>query len=139
MHALRCAALLDAVRALIAGRRLTLMELARSWPDALRVAAPLKRLDRLLGNGHLAEERDGLYAALINWAVRQPRPVIVVDWSPLDRRGRFQLLRADWLSEAHADGVREGISGEVGGQPLRRAPLLYALKQAIPMGCIRFW
>ena len=39
MHALRCAALLDAVRALIAGRRLTLMELARSWPDALRVAA----------------------------------------------------------------------------------------------------
>lgn len=38
MHARRCAALLDAVRALIAGRRLTLMELARSWPDALRVS-----------------------------------------------------------------------------------------------------
>ncbi len=55
MHARRCAALLGAVRALIAGRRLTLMELARSWPDALRVAAPLKKLDRLLGNPHLAE------------------------------------------------------------------------------------
>ena len=94
MHASRCAALLDAVRALIAGRRLTLMELARSWPDALRVAAPLTKLDRRLGNPHLAGEREGLYAAITGWAVRQPRPVIVVDWSPLDGRGRFQLLRA---------------------------------------------
>jgi hypothetical protein len=94
MHGRRCAALLGAVRALIAGRRLTLMDLARSWPDALRVAGPLKKLDRLLGNVHLAGERDALYAAIVGWVVRQPRPVIVVDWSPLDRRGRFQLLRA---------------------------------------------
>lgn len=49
MHARRCAALLDAVRALIAGRRLTLMELARSWPDALRVAAPLKKPLHVVG------------------------------------------------------------------------------------------
>jgi hypothetical protein len=71
MHARRCAALLDAVRALIAGRRLTLIELARSWPGALRVSAPLKKLDRLLGNLHLAQEREGLYAAIIAWAVRE--------------------------------------------------------------------
>ena len=56
MHASRCTALMDSVRALIAGRRLTLMELARSWPDTLRVSAPLKKLDRLLGNTHLAGE-----------------------------------------------------------------------------------
>ena len=50
MHALRRCTLLLAVEALIAGRRLTLIDLARAWPGAHRVRAPLKRLDRLLGN-----------------------------------------------------------------------------------------
>jgi hypothetical protein len=137
MHALRCAALLEAVRALIAGRRLTLMELARSWPDALRVAAPLKRLDRLLGNGHLAQERDGLYAAIINWAVRQPRPVIVVDWSPLDRRGRFQLLRAGLAVGGRTLTVYERVyPAKSVGSPCAERALLHAMKQAIPVGCI---
>jgi hypothetical protein len=137
MHALRCAALLDAVRALIAGRRLTLMELARSWPDAMRVAAPLKRLDRLLGNQHLMEERDGLYAAIINWVVRQPRPVIVVDWSPLDRRGRFQLLRAGLAVGSRTLTVYERVyPAKSVGSPCAERALLHALKQAIPVGCI---
>lgn len=37
--------LLSAVEALLIGRRLTLMELARHFPGAERVHAPLKRLD----------------------------------------------------------------------------------------------
>jgi hypothetical protein len=135
MHALRSAALLDAVRALIAGRRLTLTELARSWPGALRVAAPLKRLDRLLGNTHLMEERDGLYAAIIHWVVRQPQPVIVVDWSPLDRRGRFQLLRAGLAVGGRTLTVYEkAYPAKVVGSPRAELALLHALKQAIPVG-----
>lgn len=39
-----------AVEALLAGRRLTLTELARHFPGAERIHAPLKRFDRLLGN-----------------------------------------------------------------------------------------
>lgn len=137
MHAGRSAALLDAVRALIAGRRLTLMELARSWPGAERVAAPLKKLDRLLGNGHLAQERDALYAALIGWAVCQPRPVIVVDWSPLDRRGRFQLLRAGLAVGGRTLTLYERVcpAHEVGSPAIERA-LLRALKRSIPDGCV---
>lgn len=53
MHALREQTLLRAVEALIAGRRLTLIDVARSWPGAQRVRAPLKAFDRLLGNRHL--------------------------------------------------------------------------------------
>jgi hypothetical protein len=137
MHALRCTTLLDAVRALIAGRRLTLMELARSWPEALRVAAPLKRLDRLLGNPHLAEERDGLYSAIIRWAVRQPRPVIVVDWSPLDHRGRFQLLRAGLAVGGRTLTVYEKpYPAKAVGSPRAERALLRVLRQAIPMGCV---
>jgi len=137
MHARRCAALLDAVRALIAGRRLTLMELARSWPGALRVSAPLKKLDRLLGNLHLAQEREGLYAAIIAWAVRQPRPVIVVDWSPLDGRGRFQLLRAGLAVGGRTLTLYECVHpANAVGSPRAEQALLRALKRSIPIGCV---
>ena len=94
MHALRARVLLGAVAALCRGRRLVLMDLARSWPGAERVRAPLKRLDRLLGNPHLHAERTRLYAALIPWLIRQPRPLILIDWSPLKADGCWQLLRA---------------------------------------------
>jgi hypothetical protein len=137
MHARRCAALLDAVRALIAGRRLTLMELARSWPDALRVSAPLKKLDRLLGNLHLAQEREGLYGAIIGWAVRQPRPVIVVDWSPLDGRGRFQLLRAGLAVGGRTLTLYECVyPANAVGSPRAERALLQVLKRSIPIGCV---
>ena len=50
MHALRRRVLLKAVEALLDGRRLTLIDVAQAWPGAQRVRAPLKALDRLLGN-----------------------------------------------------------------------------------------
>jgi len=53
MHALRRRVLLQAVEALIQGSRLTLTDVARSWPGAMRMRAPLKAFDRLLGNRHL--------------------------------------------------------------------------------------
>jgi hypothetical protein len=136
MHASRCAALMDSVRALIAGRRLTLMELARSWPDALRVSAPLKKLDRLLGNTHLAGEREQVYAAIIAWSVRQSRPVIIVDWSPLDGRGRFQLLRAGLAVGGRTLTLYERVyPANAVGNPRHERALLRVLKQAIPSSC----
>jgi hypothetical protein len=137
MHASRRAALLGAVRSLIASRRLTLMELARSWPDALRVSAPLKKLDRLLGNPHLSREREALYGAMTTWAVRQPRPVIIVDWSPLDARGRFQLLRAGLAVGGRTLTLCETVCAakNVGNPSIERA-LLRSLKRVIPRGSI---
>lgn len=61
MHALRSRVLLHAVEAMIQGSRLTLIDRARSWPGAERVRAPLKALDRLLGNRHLHVEREHIY------------------------------------------------------------------------------
>jgi hypothetical protein len=56
--------LLRAVDAMIQGRRLTLIDLARAWPHAERVRAPLKAEYRLLGNRHLHGERESIYAAM---------------------------------------------------------------------------
>ena len=94
MHAARRRVLLGAVAALLMSRRLILMELARAWPGASQVRAPLKRLDRLLGNAHLANEAEPCYAAMARWLVRGSRPIIVIDWSDLKPDGSLHLLRA---------------------------------------------
>jgi len=94
MHAARARALLGAVSCVIASRRLILMDLARAWPGAERVRAPLKCLDRLLSNPHLQQESQGLYAGMARWLLRGERPIIVIDWSDLQPNGRWYLLRA---------------------------------------------
>ena len=94
MHALRSRVLLRAVEAMIHGRRLTLMDLARAWPGAQRIRAPLKALDRLLGNHHLHAEREHIYKAMTHWLVRSKQPVIMIDGSDLKQDGSWHLLRA---------------------------------------------
>lgn len=83
-----------AVQALCSGRRLTLMELARHWPGAERVRAPLKQLDRWLSNPRVYTPRRQCYAAAIAWLIHCSQPVLVVDWSELKSDGRWHLLRA---------------------------------------------
>lgn len=86
--------LLLAAQALVSGRRLVLMELARYWPGAERVLGPLKRLDRLLGNRAVHEARWRFYQMAAAWVLRCDQPVLVVDWSELKLDGRWALLRA---------------------------------------------
>lgn len=94
MHALRRKSLMEAIDALIASRRLVLIDIARSWPDKQRIATPLRRLGRLLSNEHLHGELDGLYGAMARWLIRGPQPVLVVDWSTVGLKDRHAVLRA---------------------------------------------
>jgi hypothetical protein len=122
MHADRVASLLGSVSALLAGGRLVLMDLARSYPGAIRVRAPLKRLDRLLSNPHLANERRSLYEAMSRWLISIRRPVIAIDWSPLDARERYQLLRASIAFDGRALTVFEEVhpTGKLGNPKVER-------------------
>jgi hypothetical protein len=101
-----------AVAALLAGRRLTLMELARHFPGAERVRAPLKRLDRLLSNAAVQAERAQFYSAAARWLVRSRRPVRVVDWSELTRDGRWHVLRAGVAAKGRTLTVYEEVHPE---------------------------
>lgn len=94
IHALRKRSLLRAVEALLHGRKLTLIDIARSWPGATRVRAPLKAFDRLLGNRHLQAERALIDRDMARWLLRGRRPVIVIDWSDLKPDKSWCLLRA---------------------------------------------
>ena len=86
--------LLAAVGACLAGRRLVMMELARHWPGAIKVAAPLKRLDRLLANARVHAERARVYRTVLRLVLHHRHPILVVDWSELKGDGRWHLLRA---------------------------------------------
>lgn len=135
MHAARGRVLLGAVTALLNSRRLILMELARAWPGAERVRAPLKRLDRLLGNRHLAREAQGCYAAMARWLVRSRRPILVVDWSELKADGRWQLLRAGIPVGARTLTVLEAIYPEQQkNSPQAEQQFLRRLHAVLPAG-----
>ena len=135
MHAYRAEALLGAVQSLLSCRRLILMDLARAWPGAHRVRAPLKRLDRLLSNRHLGQEREAFYAAMLRWLVRQPQPLILLDWSDLHEDCRWQLLRASIPLNGRAFTVLEMVFPEsMKGSPRAEKKFLRRLRAMLPDG-----
>lgn len=95
IHTTRLTAILAAVAAAVRSRRLTLTELGRALIGKAHVKHSIKRVDRLLGNRHLAGERFDLYQALARRLVGAlAQPLIVVDWTDLSPDRRWQLLRA---------------------------------------------
>jgi hypothetical protein len=135
MHQARVKVLLEAVGAFILGRRLVLMDIARSWPKAQRVRAPLKKLDRLLGNQHLHAEKQFIYAAMAQWLLTGTRPIIVVDWSDLQGHGLKFLLRAAVPVKGQTITVLEEVYEEHEKQkPHIEAKFLRRLKALLPPG-----
>lgn len=127
--------LLFAVEALLMGRRLTLMELARHFPGAERVRPPLKRLDRLLGNRDVQARRSCFYRAAVPWLLRSTQPVLIVDWSELKNDGRFHLLRAAVAARGRALTVYEEIHPEARkNAPEVEAAFLTRLHALLPPG-----
>lgn len=133
MHAMRSRVLLQAVEALVAGRRLTLLDVARSWPGAERVRAPLKAFDRLLSNRHLYAERERIYASMARWLLGCERPVIVVDWSDLKADKSWCLLRAAVPVGGRTLPVLDMVfPGAKANSPVAERCFLQRLKQLVP-------
>ncbi len=127
--------LLFAVEALLVGRRLTLMELARHFPGAGRIKAPLQRLDRLLGNRRVQALRAHCYQTALLWLLRMPRPVLIVDWSDVRPDRRWQLLRAAVVARGRAISVYEEVHPLAKlGSPRVEAAFLGRLKALLPEG-----
>jgi Transposase DDE domain len=133
MHAVRARALLNAVDSLLRSRRLILMDMARAWPGAERVRAPLKCLDRLLSNSHLHAQRERFYAATMAWVIRQSMPIILVDWSDLHEDCRWQLLRAAVPVEGRSITILDMVFPEsMKGSPIAERQLLQRLRALLP-------
>jgi hypothetical protein len=136
MHAARVRVLVGAVLALVSCRRLVLMELARAWPGAQRVHAPLKKLDRLLSNPHLQQERLALYGQIVRWLVRTDEPVIIVDWSTLKEDESWHLLRAGLAVRGRTLTLYEEVHPQRDNQSARvHREFLKRLQQLLPARC----
>lgn len=133
MHGLRAQTLLRSVEALLAGRRLTLTDVARTWPGAARIRAPLKAFDRLLSNAHLQAERERVYADMACWLLRGDRPVIVIDWSDLKADRTWCLLRAAVPVGGRTLPVLDMVfPGSEQGSPKAEKRFLQRLRALIP-------
>lgn len=133
MHALRQRTLLQAVQAVLTGRRLTLIDIARAWPGAQRVRAPLKAIDRLLSNRHLQGRREAIYSDMGRWLLRGARPIILVDWSDLKADRSWCLLRAAVPVHGVALPLLDMVfAGHENGSPKAEKRFLQRLKAVVP-------
>ena len=95
LHQKRLSSLMAAVGRLLDGQQLSLTELGRNMPGGVAAKHNIKRIDRLLGNRALHQERLSVY----RWHARvlyaaNPMPVILIDWSDVREQMRHQTLRA---------------------------------------------
>lgn len=95
IHTVRLASLMAAVQAVLSGAQVSVTSLGRHVTNAAFVKHKIKRMDRLLSNHKLHQERLSLYRVITQQLLQGlPQPVILVDWSPLTADQEQQLLRA---------------------------------------------
>ena len=137
MHAARSRRLLAAVEALVIGSRLTLTDLARSWPGAVWIHAPLKALDRLLSNRLLHQSVLPFQQAMARWLLAgRARPLVIVDWADLKRDGRWAVLRASVPVGGRALTLYDQVFPiERMGQPKAQREFLQQLQWVMPEQC----
>lgn len=137
LHAARREALVSGVSGVLNGRRLSIAGVGRGLPPGAKAKHRIKRIDRLVGNPHLALERLDLYRAMAVLLVgTQPRPLLLVDWSDARCDRSLQLLRASIVAEGRSLTVYEEV------HPLThydnrtvRAQFLERLKDCLPATC----
>ena len=95
IHAKRLTALIAAVDSVLSGASVSITGLGRYLPGEAFLKHKIKRMDRLMGNAHLMQERIAIYRLLTHRLLRGlARPLIVIDWSDLTPDQEWQLLRA---------------------------------------------
>ncbi len=95
IHIARLQALMVAVEAGLSGAPLSITTLGRAVSGDSFIKHKIKRMDRLIGNTHLSEERLSIYTTMASWLLKSlPLPTILVDWSPLPDDQSQQLLSA---------------------------------------------
>ena len=95
LHLKRLNSLTLACQALLNSKTLTLTELGRNLPTKSRTKHNIKRMDRLLGNQHLHQERLAVYRWHASYICSgNPMPIILVDWSDIREQKRLVALRA---------------------------------------------
>ena len=132
---------LEAVSAVVAGAcqggKLNVTTLGRSVAGRAKTKHKIKRADRLLSNRHLQSERLALYARLARGAVGlAEESTIIVDWSDVDERREFFLLRAAVARKGRSITLYEEIHSKTTKEKRKtHNEFLKRLKKILPPTC----
>lgn len=92
MHRRRRTALVDAVARVLTGAKLTVTSLGRAVASNLSHKHSVKRMDRLVGNRHLAKESVALYRGMAAEACARLAVIpVLIDWTENARTGLAML------------------------------------------------
>lgn len=136
MHRRRVRALFAGVAGLLRGEGLWLSEVGRHVPGPAGEKHRIKRVDRLLGNGHLHGERRAVYSWMARMLVGATRhPCIVVDWSDVGPDKKLYLLRAAVSVGGRAMTLYEEVHSRYHHRGDTRAFLTH-LAEVLPPSCV---
>lgn len=137
VHCTRLTALAGLVGSAIRGGRLTVTGLGRALNGPAKVKHSIKKADRLCSNPRLQAETFEIYRQIAhhvlgtNW-----QPVILVDWSDIDERRKFFLLRAAVAVGGRSLTLYEEVhERETKERRKTHAEFLRKLKKILPAGC----
>lgn len=95
LHSVRLKALMATVEAALKRPFLSISWLGRCIKSRAFVKHRIKRVDRLIGNSHLNEDRMAIQTTVARYLIRYvAQPVILVDWTDLTPDQEWHLLRA---------------------------------------------
>lgn len=136
-HRARERALMKLVHALLDGSKLSLTQLGRHRAGAAYEKHHIKAADRLLANRHLHAERDGIYRAIARTLLTGIKhPMIIVDWSDMEPRRRWLVIKAAAAVGGRAISLYEKVYPmKRYNSPRTHREFLRALKAVLPEGC----
>jgi len=95
IHKVRLSSLMAATNAACPYQQTSLSALGRNLLSNAKTKHCVKRMDRLLGNPLIHNERAGIYKVMCQQLIgRNISPVILVDWSQINDGSGFHILRA---------------------------------------------
>jgi hypothetical protein len=110
MHEHRKASFFVGVSSLLRFRKLTVTGLGQGIKNKTTVKHNINRMNRLVGNEKLYEERIDLYKGLAHeLLLGLPRLIILVDWSAITPGGREQLIRATVAVKGRGITIYEAV------------------------------
>ena len=96
-----------AVEAGLSGASMSITTLGQALSGPAFIKHKIQRMDRLVGNSTLGNERKAIYAVMTQCLLKSvPMPIVLVDWSPLTADQSQHLLQATLpLENAIAQGL----------------------------------
>lgn len=139
IHKTRLNALMAGVSSGVTEHQISVTSLGRNLRDFSNTSTKhdIKRMDRLIGNDKLHQDRSKIYAMMTKYLIGQENhPLLIVDWSPIEGQSLFQLLRVSLPKGGRSLTLYEQCYPEswLNNNDAHNA-LLDELERLLPAGC----